>query len=173
MTVALIAIAVVVAFFVVTTALMRSAQMRYRARQWAAIRQLSPGAVVFGAYESPVVMQQLTYLRATTVPPLPPLERERRPLAVSVSSGEIAVWRGDSPPGRVVSLPTSILRSVQLFGGDSNAAQATVLLTIEWEGQVVGFNAVLFEGHMGGSKAHRARMVELQAELQRFVSIAP
>jgi len=171
MTVALIAIAVVVAFFVVTTALLRRAQMRFRERQWSAVQRLSPGAVVFGIYESPVVLTQLNYLRATTVPPLPPLERERRPLAVSVSAGEIAVWRGDSPPGRVVSLPTSVLRSVQMFGGNSSAAQATVLLDILWEDQVVGFNALLFEGHRGGSPAHRARMDELQAELQRFVSI--
>ena len=173
MTVALIAIAVIVALLVITTAVLRNAQMRFRERQWASVRTLSPGAVVFGIYESPVVLTQLNYLRATTVPPLPPLERERRPLAVSVSAGEIAVWRGDSPPGRVVSLPTSILRSVQLFGGNRIAAQATVLLNIEWEGQVVGFNAILFEGHVGGSKAHRARMAELQEQLQRFVSIAP
>ena len=173
MTVALIAIAVVVAFFVVTTALLRRAQMRFRERQWSAVQRLSPGAVVFGIYESPVVLAQLNRLRATTVPPLPPLDRERRPLAVSVSTGEIAVWRGDAPPGRVVSLPTSALRSVELQGGDSSAAQATVVLSLLWQGRLVDFNALLFEGHRGGSTAHRARMGELQGELQRFVSIAP
>ena len=173
MTVALIAIAVIVAFFVVTTALLRRAQMRFRERQWSAVQRISPGAAVFGIYESPVVLAQLNRLRATTVPPLPPLERERRPLAVSVSTGEIAVWRGDAPPGRVVSLPTSALRSVELQGGDSSAAQATVVLSLLWQGRLVDFNALLFEGHRGGSKAHRARMAELQGELQRFVSIAP
>ena len=166
-----IAVAAIIGALAIATAVLRNAQMRFRDRQWTAVRQLSPGAVVFGIYESPVVLTQLNYLRATTVPPLPPLERERRPLAVSVSAGEIAVWRGDSPPGRVVSLPTSVLRSVQMFGGNSSAAQATVLLDILWEDQVVGFNALLFEGHRGGSPAHRARMDELQAELQRFVSI--
>lgn len=167
-----IAVVVIVGALVIATALLRRAQMRFRARQWTAVQQLSPGAVVFGIYESPVVLTQLNHLRATTVPPLPPLERERRPLAVSVSAGEIAIWRGDAPPGRVVSLPTSILRSAQLLGGDSSAAQATVLLDIEWENRVIGFNALLFEGHIGRSKAHRARMGELQQQLQRFVSIS-
>jgi hypothetical protein len=173
MTAALIALAVIVALFVITTVVLRNAQVRFRSRQWEAVQRLSPGAVVFGIYESPVVLTQLNHLRATTVPPLPPLERERRPLAVSVSAGEIAVWRGNSPPGRVVSLPTSILRSVRLNGGDSSAAQATVQLDIDWQNQIVGFTAMLFEGHVGGSPTHRARMAELRGELQRFVSIAP
>ena len=168
-----IALGVIVGALALATVALRNAQVRFRERQWAAVRQLSPGAVVFGIYESPVVLAQLNRLRATTVPPLPPLERERRPLAVSVSTGEIAVWRGDAPPGRVVSLPTSALRSVELQGGDSSAAQATVVLSLLWQGRLVDFNALLFEGHRGGSKAHRARMAELQGELQRFVSIAP
>ena len=166
-----IALGVIVGALALATVALRNAQVRFRQRQWAAVQQLSPGAVVFGIYESPVVLTQLNYLRATTVPPLPPLERERRPLAVSVSAGEIAVWRGDSPPGRVVSLPTSVLRSVQMSGGDSSAAQATVVLELLWQGRMLGFNALLFEGHRGGSAAHRGRMTELRSELEKFVSI--
>jgi len=166
MTVPLIALAVVVALFILATAALRGAQVRFRTRQWEAIRQLSPGAVVFGIYESPSVLDQLNQLRATTVPPLPPLERERRPLAVSVSAGEIAVWCGDSPPGRVLSIPASALRSVRVVGGDSTAAQATVLLELVRHRRLIGFTALLFEGHRGRSKAHRARMVELEAALQ-------
>ena len=70
-----IALGVIVGALALATVALRNAQVRFRQRQWAAVQQLSPGAVVFGIYESPVVLTQLNYLRATTVPPLPPLER--------------------------------------------------------------------------------------------------